>query len=83
MHMLIREDLSSAELESVRFSENPITVIRGMESPRRAVDGRRGTREGPKPACVRASLLEGTRGERGRVNVLPWYRQVGVAEHFQ
>ena len=54
---------------------------RWMGSPRHATNRWRRTREGPEPACVRAPFkfgVEHTGGE-GRINVLPWYRQVGVA----
>ena len=76
MHMLSGKDQSSAELETVRFSENPITVATEMGSPRRAVNRRRRTREGPEPALWEG----GTRGKRGRINVPPWYRHVGVVK---
>ena len=54
---------------------------RGMGSPRHATNRRRRTREGPEPACVRAPFDFGVAhaGGEGRINVLPWYRQVGVA----
>ena len=55
-------------------------VARDMGSPRRAQNRRRRTRVGPEPACVRAPCAEWhTQGKEGRMNVLPWYRLVGVA----
>ena len=59
------------------------TVAREMGSPRHAANRRRRTREGPGPACVQNTfkILGGTRREReGRIDVLPWYRVVGVAK---
>ena len=48
--------------------------------PRLAKNRRWRAREGPEPACVRAPLSfgVGTRRREGRINVLPWYRPVGV-----
>ena len=45
---------------------------------------RRRTREGPEPACVQTpfqSLGVAHAGREGRMNVLPWYRPVGVAKN--
>ena len=58
-------------------------MAREMGSPRHVDNRRRRTREGPEPACVRAPFhLLGwhTQGGEGRINVLPWYRPVGVAK---
>ena len=57
-------------------------VAREKESPRHATNWRRRTRKGPEPACVRApfGLRGGTRRGEGRINILPWYRPVGVAK---
>ena len=67
VHMVSKRDLISAELETMRTSRSPTTVItaegevqtredatvaREMGSPRHAVNRRRRTREGPEPACV-------------------------------
>ena len=54
----------------------------GMASPRHASNRRRQTREGPEPACVckHLSSRSGTCRGEGRINVLPWYRPVGVAK---
>ena len=54
-------------------------MAREMGSPRQVQNRRRRTREGPEPACVRAPLGVAHAGGEGRINVLPWYRPVGVA----
>ena len=51
--------------------------------PRQACNRRRRTREGPEPAGVQTtplvSVVAHAKGE-GRIDVLPWYRLVGVAK---
>ena len=46
----------------------------------RPFNRRRRTREGPELACVQTTFFPGVAqgGEEGRINVLPWYRPVGV-----
>ena len=64
-----------------RHHTKDVLVAREMGSPRRAKNRRRRAREGPELACVRAPLSfgVGTRSEEEwRINVLPWYRLVGV-----
>ena len=60
-------------------------VAREMGFPRHASNRRRRTREGPEPACVQTPLRSGVAhaGKEGRINVLPWYRPVGVAKNLQ
>ena len=55
-------------------------VARGMGSPRLASNRRRRTREGPEPACVQAPFFARVAhaGREGRIDVVPWYRLVGV-----
>ena len=57
-------------------------TARGMGSPRHVCNKRRRTREGPEPACVQTPFFLGVAhaGRGGRINVLPWYRPVGVAK---
>ena len=40
---------------------------------------------GPEPACVQTPFSSGVAhvGGEGRINVLPWYRPVGVAKNLQ
>ena len=53
-----------------------------MGSPRHVHNRRRRTREGPELACVRTPLCDGVAhaGREGWINILPWYRLVGVAQ---
>ena len=53
-----------------------------MGSPRHVCNRRRRTREGPDPACVRSPLkvVVAHAGGEGWINILPWYRPVGVAK---
>ena len=56
-------------------------VAREMEVPKRALNRRRGTHEGPETCvCANTILFLGVShaGREGRINVLPWYRLVGV-----
>ena len=55
-------------------------VARGTGSSRRAQNRRRRTRKGPEPALCASTLAAvwQTRGREWRINVLPWYRPVGV-----
>ena len=57
----------------------------GWGPPRPARNRRRRTREGPEPACAQTHFHFGVAhgGGEGRINVLPWYRQVGVAKYLQ
>ena len=57
-------------------------VARVMGSPRRAHNRQRRTREGPEPACVQTPFLVGVAHAGGElwINILPWYRPVGVAK---
>ena len=59
MHMISQKDLNSAEFETVTTSRSPTTVARETWSPRRAVNRRRRTREGPEPACVQTPFVVG------------------------
>ena len=52
-------------------------MAREMLSPRHVCNWRRRTREGPELACVETPFLSGV---AGRINVLSWYRVVGVAK---
>ena len=54
-------------------------VARGW-SPRQAFNRRRRTREGLELACVQTPWHGWHRREKRRINVLPWYRLVGVAK---
>ena len=58
-------------------------IAREMVSPRPVHNRRRRTREGPELACVRAPGWEVAHagGER-RINVVPWYRLVGVVSTY-
>ena len=60
-------------------------MAREMGSPRLVLNRRRRTREGPEPACVQNTFARRwhTQGREGRVNVLPWYRPVGVAKNLR
>ena len=96
MHMLSKKDLDSAELETMRTSRSPTTVMTASGEvqtreeatvargrvPNLAVNRRRRTREGPR-TCVCANTSDprvAHAGEEGRENVPPWYRPVGVAK---
>ena len=54
----------------------------GVGSPRQEHNRRRRTREGPEPACVQTPFRHGVAhaGREGCINILPWYRLVGVAK---
>ena len=66
------------------FTEAMQWMARRMESPKQGHNRRRRTREGPELGCVWAPLHRGwhTQGE-GWINILPWYRLVGVAKNLQ
>ena len=55
-------------------------MARRMVSPRPALNRRRWTREGPnlRVCCHLCTTGWHTQGEKGRIDVLPWYRLVGV-----
>ena len=58
------------------------SLARGMGSRRHELNSRRRTREGPEPACVQTPFCfeVAHAGREGRMNILPWYRLVGVAK---
>ena len=96
-HMVSKRDLHSSELEIMRISRSPTTVLtangevqtreeatvaRVMGSPRHAVKQAAADPRGSR-TCVCANTFSSSRwhtqeGE-GRIDVLPWYRLVGVA----
>ena len=71
--MVSKKDLNSAELETMRTSRSPTTVMTASGEvqtreeatvargrvPNLAVNRRRRTREGPEPACVQTPLIQG------------------------
>ena len=72
VHVVFKRDLNSPELETMRTSRSPTTVMtangevqtreeatvaRGMGSTKPAVNRRRRTRKGPDPTCVQTTFL--------------------------
>ena len=72
--------------EKHRQHSSCLWMARKMGSPRQFHDRRRRTREGSKPACVQHNtfmIQGGTRRREGWINIMPWYRPVGVAKNLQ
>ena len=74
----------SRDLELPEQTVGPTNVAGGVGSSRAL--SRPTGREGPKLACVQTPLRRSGvvhAGDEGRINVLPWYRQVDVAKYLQ
>ena len=73
----VQELLSRLSVTREKFTGR---MARGMGSRRQVRNRPRRTREGPELACVQTLTSKGgTAGEKGWINILPWYRLVGVA----
>ena len=71
-------DLGEPTLSSIMYTWDG----QGDGVPKHVPNRRRPTRKGPEPACVQtpSGIRGGTRREEGWINILPWYRLVGVAK---
>ena len=90
MHMVSEKDLISAELETMRTSRSPTTVMtangevqtrEGQETGLQGMPSTGGGGRVPNLRVCKHLFLLGVAhaGGEGRIDVLPWYRLVGVA----